>query len=173
MTGGGWTSLTVPQGRSATALTVSSLDSSGRLAVRATTAMHLRLDVRGRFTTATAPVSRAGLFVPISTSRVFDSRRLGAPSAGSNRISTRSVGALPQCSSGVVGTLAVLPGAGTNSQIGPTTGFVDSDDRATVDDHTGATQRVTIVSGTGGTDSITVRRVDTSQAVIDVSGWFL
>jgi hypothetical protein len=173
MAAGGWTSLTVPRGRNSTTLTVSNLDALGRIAVRASTAMHLRLDVRGWFTTSTARASRSGLFVPIATTRVFDSRRLGAPSAGSNRINTRSVGALPQCSSGVAGTLAVLTGAGSNSQIGPTTGFVDSDDRATIDDGTGSTQRVTVVSGTGGTDSVTVRRVDTSQAVLDLTGWFV
>ena len=55
----------------------------------------------------------------------------------------------------------------------PGFGFVAGDDRATVDDGTGSTQRVTVVSSTGGTDSLTIRRVDAAQAVLDVTGWFL
>ena len=88
-------------------------------------------------------------------------------------VSTRSGAALPQCSAGITGTLAVIPSVGSATQLGATNGFVEGEDRVTVDDGTGSTQRVTVASGTGGTDSLTIRRVDAAQAVLDVTGWFL
>ena len=166
------TSATAPVLSKATVLTLAPVDAQGRIALRVSASAHVRVDVKGWFTDATAAASWAGLFVPSTSTRVLDTRSRAA-AAGTTAFSVANTGSLPVCASAVQGVVTVVPTAGGATQLGATTGFAPGAYNTTTGSPVGSVQRVGVVAGTGGTNSLSVRRTATAQVVVDISGWFV
>ncbi len=154
-------------------LVIVPVDGSGKVALNVTAGTHLVVDVQGWFTTASAPVSTAGLFVPSTPGRFLDSRTTGNPAAGVRVVEVGMRFGLPQCPSAVLGNLAVIPVTNTYAQLGPYYQFSGGTFSSLNADTAGVAVSNAAIVRTGMGYGLGLYTPQFSQVVVDLSGWFV
>jgi hypothetical protein len=157
-----------------TTLAVLPLVAAGRMAVHTTVGTHVIIDVRGWFTSLSAPLSGRGVFVAAVPSRFLDTRSSGATTT-LREVAVARRNAMPACPSGVVGTVTVIPAATASVQVGPWGGFRAgawsnvSADRAGVP----VKNSIMVATSTSPAHDLGVAPSRPAQVVLDLSGWFV
>lgn len=156
-------------------LVVVPIGAGGKVSLQTSVGMHLIADVAGWFTDATQPSSGAGLFVPVTPTRLLDSRQPGQVFTVLPRGATCTVGfdwALPANTGAVAANLTAVnsPGFAFLTAFPGGTALPNSSNLNT--NRPGDVVAAEAVTRLGAGDRVGYQASAPFNLIIDVTGWF-
>jgi glucose/arabinose dehydrogenase len=156
-------------------LVVVPLGAGGRVSLFASRPTHLIADVAGWFTTPAAGPSSSGLFVPITPTRILDSRQPGRPIRILPAGRICSLGQRPPVTPSATGVAANLtalnaPGVAFLTAFPGGTGLPNSSNLNTT--RPGDIVAAQSITRLGGGQTVSYRASRSMGLLVDVTGWF-